>query len=89
MFLECTIYEYIKLSYVISDAGHDTLYIFVLDITMCISNCSSATYNGPLANGEPEHLLYLILPCALVNAPVPPMMDHWPMVGLGRMNPDT
>jgi len=61
MFLECTIYEYIKLSYVISDAGHDTLYIFVLDITMCISKCSSATHDGPLANGgpgtnEPWHL---------------------------------
>jgi hypothetical protein len=62
MFLECTIYEallryqWCKLSYVIRDAGHDTLYIFVLDITMCISKCSSATYNGPLAIGEPVTL---------------------------------
>lgn len=43
----------IKLSNVISDAAHGTLDIFVLDITMCISKCSSATHNGPLANGGP------------------------------------
>ena len=50
MFLECTIYEYIKLSYVVSDAGHDTLYIFVLDITMCISksNSSGAPKQAPI-----------------------------------------
>jgi hypothetical protein len=50
----------VKLSNVISDATHGTLDILILDCTVCISKCSSATHDGPLTTGglranEPQH----------------------------------
>ena len=53
-------YMNIKLSNIINDATHGTLDIFIVDNTMCISKCSSATHDGPLTTGgpranEPQH----------------------------------